>query len=72
MLCAADRECVWIALPFVRMYLDQMAETLCDHVAGKSEVLLKDVLNDEGWAAKLMGVMEFAARPALGAGADGE
>jgi hypothetical protein len=71
-LCPPESEGVWVALPYTRMYLDQMAETLWDHVAGKSEVLLKDVLNDEGWAAKLMGVMEFAARPALGAGADGE
>jgi hypothetical protein len=63
--CAPESEAVWVALPYTRMYLDKMANTLCDHVAGRSEVALKDVLNDVEWAAKLMGVMEFAARHTL-------
>ncbi len=71
-MCAGDKEGVWVALSFARMYVHHMAETLCDHVAGKLPRPLKDILNAKDWGDKLMGVMEFVARPALGDEADGK
>jgi hypothetical protein len=71
-LCAADIQGVWFALSFGRMYLHHMAESLCDFAANKLAIPLKDVQTAKGWAFKLMSVLEHAARPALGAEADGE